>query len=122
MKYLQQKGYRVIPVNPRAHGEKILGEDVYRKLEDIPVSVDMVDIFRKSEECVAFAEQAVRMGAKVLWMQLGVRNEEAAGIAEQAGLKVVMNRCPKIEYARLHGELSWNGINSGVISSKRRRV
>ncbi len=112
----------MIPVNPRAHGEKILGEDVYKHLEDIPVPVDMVDVFRKSEECVQYAEQAIAIGAKVLWLQLGVRNDEAARLAEEAGLKVVMNRCPKIEYARLHGELGWNGINSGVISSKRRKI
>jgi len=122
MKYLQQKGFRVIPVNPRAHGEHILGEPVYKSLADIGEKIDMVDVFRKSEECVGYAEEAVRIGAKVLWLQLGVRNDEAARIAEEAGLKVVMNRCPKIEYARLHGELSWNGINSGVISSKRRKI
>jgi len=122
MKYLQQKGFRIIPINPSAHGEKILGEPVYKSLADIEEHVDMVDIFRRSEECVPYAEEAIRMGAKVLWMQLGVRNDQAAEIAEAAGLKVVMNRCPKIEYARLHGELSWNGINSGVISSKRRKI
>lgn len=122
MKYLQQKGYRVIPVNPVAHGKTILGEPVYKALADIEEKVDMVDVFRKSEECVGYAEEAVRLGAKVLWLQLGVRNDEAARIAEEAGLKVVMNRCPKIEYARLSGELGWNGINSGVISSKKRKI
>lgn len=122
MKYLQQKGYRVIPVNPRAHGEKILGEEVYKHVEDISIKIDMVDVFRKSEECVQYAEQAIQIGAKVLWLQLGIWNDEAARTAEKAGLRVVMNRCPKIEYARLHGELGWNGINSGVISSKRRRI
>lgn len=121
MKYLQQKGYRIIPVNPRAAGEEILGEEVYKQLSDIPVRIDVVDVFRRSEECVQYAEQAIEIGAKVLWLQLGVHNDEAARIAEAAGLKVVMNRCPKIEYARLQGELSWNGINSGVISSKRRK-
>jgi len=122
MKYLQRKGYRVIPVNPRADGETILGETVAGSLSDIEEKVDMVDIFRKPEECVGYAEEAVRMGAKVLWLQLGVRNDEAARIAEEAGLTVVMNRCPKIEYARLSGELGWNGINSRVISSKRRKI
>ena len=122
MKYLQQKGYRVIPVNPGVAGKEILGEEVYAKLADIPVKVDMVDVFRRSEECVPYAEQAVEIGAKVLWLQLGIRNDEAAVLAEKAGLKVVMNRCPKIEYARLQGELSWNGINSGVISSKKRKL
>ncbi len=122
MKYLQQKGYRVIPVNPVAHGQTILGEAVFKSLADISEKVDTVDIFRKSEECVGYAEEAVRIGAKVLWLQLGVWNDEAARIAEAAGLRVVMNRCPKIEYARLSGELGWNGINSGVISSKRRKI
>ena len=122
MKYLQKKGYRVIPVNPRAQGETILGEPVVRTLADIGEKVDMVDVFRKPEECVGYAEEAVRIGAKVLWLQLGVRNDEAARIAEEAGLTVVMDRCPKIEYARLSGELGWNGINSHVISSKKRRL
>jgi predicted CoA-binding protein len=122
MKYLQQKGYRVIPVNPTAHGESILGEPVFKSLADIDEKIDMVDVFRKSEECAGYAEEAVRIGAKVLWLQLGVWNDEAARIAEAAALRVVMNRCPKIEYARLSGELGWNGINSGVISSKRRKI
>ncbi|HEM46553.1 MAG TPA: CoA-binding protein [Alphaproteobacteria bacterium] len=122
MKYLQQKGFRVIPVNPRAAGTTILGEQVYATLEEIPQGVDVVDVFRPPAECPAIAEQAARIGARVLWLQLGIRSDEAARIAEDAGLKVVMNRCPKIEYARLHGELGWNGINSRVISSKRRRI
>lgn len=122
MKYLQQKGFRVIPVNPGAAGKDILGEEVYAQLSDIPVKIDMVDVFRRPEECVKIAEQAIAIGAKVLWLQLEIRNDEAAALAEEAGLKVVMNRCPKIEYARLQGELSWNGINSGVISSKRRKI
>jgi len=122
MKYLMQKGYRVIPVNPRSAGDKILGQPVVAKLDEIGETVDMVDAFRPAEECVDIAEQAVRIGAKVLWLQLGIRNDEAARVAEAAGLKVVMNRCPKIEYARLNGELGWNGINSRVISSKRRRI
>ncbi len=122
MKYLQQKDYRVIPVNPMAHGEKILGEPVFKCLADIEENIDMVDLFRKSEDCLPYADEAARIGAKVLWLQIGVWNDEAARIAEEAGLKVVMNRCPKIEYARLHGELGWNGINSGVISSKRRKI
>lgn len=122
MKYLQQKGYRVIPVNPVAAGQTILGEPAVKTLADIGDKVDMVDVFRKSEECVGYAEEAVRIGARVFWLQLGVWNDEAARIAEEAGLKVVMNRCPKIEYARLSGELGWNGINSGVISSKKRKI
>ncbi len=122
MKYLQTKGYRVIPVNPTAAGETILGEKVYASLKDIPEKVDMVDIFRKSEAVGPIVAEAIEIGAKVVWMQLGVRNDEAAAQAEAAGLQVVMNRCPKIEYGRLHGELSWGGINSGIISSKRPKL
>jgi predicted CoA-binding protein len=126
MTYLQSKGYRVIPVNPRAAGQTINGEMTYASLDDIPREetgpIDMVDVFRASKEVPPIAEAAVRIGAKVLWMQIGVRNEEAAHAAEKAGLTVVMNRCPKIEYGRLHGELSWGGFNSRIITSKRRRV
>ena len=120
MKYLQQKGYRVIPVNPRAVGKEILGEPVYGDLAEIPVPVDMVDIFRASHAAGAFADQAAEIGAKVVWMQLEVRDDAAAARAEAAGLKVVMDRCPKIEFSRLFGELGWHGFNSGVISAKRR--
>jgi predicted CoA-binding protein len=122
MKYLQAKGYRVIPVNPMAVGEEILGEKVYASLKDIPAKVDIVDIFRKSEAVPPLVDEAIAIGAKVVWMQLGVRHDEAAATAEKAGLKVVMNRCMKIEFGRLSGELSWSGINSGVISSKRRKL
>jgi len=122
MKYLCRKGYQVVPVNPTAAGKKILGAPVVATLADLSDAPDMVDVFRPAAECVAIAEEAVRIGARVLWMQLGIRNDDAARIAEAAGLKVVMNRCPKIEYARLHGELGWTGINSRVISSKRRKV
>ena len=120
MKYMQQKGYRVIPVNPGIAGQEILGEPVVGSLSDIDAPIDMVDIFRNSEAAGLVADEAIKVGAKVVWMQLGVRNDEAAGRAEAAGLRVVMNRCPKIEFARLHGELSWHGVNSGVITSKRR--
>jgi predicted CoA-binding protein len=121
MKYLQQKGYRVIPVNPQATAEPILGETVYGDLAAVPEPIDMVDIFRRSETAGPIVEEAIRKGAKVVWMQLGVRNDEAAARAEAAGLKVVMNRCPKIEYSRLNGELAWSGVNTGIISSKRRK-
>ena len=121
MKYLQHKGFRVIPVNPGAAGQEILGERVVAALKDIDVPVDMVDVFRNAEASGPIADEAVSIGARVLWMQLGVRNDEAAARAEAAGLTVIMNRCPKIEYGRLHGELGWHGFNSGVISSKRRR-
>ena len=120
MKYLQQKGYRVIPVNPGQAGNKILGETVYAKLADIPEKIDVVDVFRNSEAAGALVDEAIATGAKVFWLQLGVINHDAAERAEKAGMRVIMNRCPKIEYARLSGELSWNGINSRVISAKKR--
>jgi len=122
MKYLQLKGFRVIPVNPRAAGEIVLGEKVHGSLDDVPDAIDMVDVFRSSKEALGITEQAIAKGAKVVWMQIGIRNDEAAEKAEKAGLEVVMNRCPKIEYSRLNGELSWGGFNSGIISSKRRRI
>ncbi len=121
MKYLQHKGYRVIPVNPAAAGQTILGERCYATLEEVPDAVDMVDIFRNAAAAGPITDAAIAKGAAVVWMQLGVRNDEAARRAEDAGLAVVMNRCPKIEYGRLHGELSWGGINSGIISAKRQK-
>jgi predicted CoA-binding protein len=122
MKYLQTKGYRVIPVNPASTGQELLGETVRASLKELPEKIDMVDVFRASEHVGPIADDAIAIGAKYLWLQLGVVNEDAARKAEAAGVKVVMNRCPKIEFGRLSGELSWGGINSGVISSKRARV
>jgi predicted CoA-binding protein len=119
MKYLQAKGFRIIPVNPGHAGQELLGETVYASLADIKEPVDIVDIFRNSEAALGITKEAIRMGAHVVWMQLGVRNDEAAKLAEDAGLKVVMNRCPKIEYGRLSGELSWAGVNSRRLSAKR---
>jgi uncharacterized protein len=122
MKYLQSKGYRVIPVNPGAAGQELLGEKVHARLEDIGEPVEMVDIFRNSEAAGAITDEAIRIGAKVVWMQIQVRNDAAAERAERAGLRVVMNRCPKIEFMRLHGEIGWNGINSNVITNRKRPV
>jgi O-acetylhomoserine (thiol)-lyase len=118
MKYLQSKGYRVIPVNPAIAGKTLLGERVYASLRDIPDKVDMVDMFRAAEEAPGVAADAIAIGAKVLWMQLGIRNDEAGATAEAAGLEVIMNRCPKIEFGRLGGELSWSGVNSGIIRNR----
>jgi predicted CoA-binding protein len=123
MKYLLGKGYRVIPVNPTIAGEEILGQTVVANLADIAEPVDMVDIFRNSAAALEVTREAIRLkdnlGIKVVWMQLGVRNEKAAAEAEGAGLEVVMNRCPKIEYGRLSGEIGWAGVNAGTISAKR---
>ena len=105
MKYLIQKGYRVIPVNPRSAGQELLGETVCSGLDTLPEQVDMVDMFRPAGEAIELVRQAIRLEAKVFWMQLELRNEEAASMAEEQGMKVVMNRCPKIEYSRLFGEL-----------------
>ena len=124
MKYLQAKGYRVIPVNPSIAGQTLLGEKVHASLRDIAEPVDMVDIFRASPYALGVVEEALALKPlpQVIWMQLGVRSDEAAAKAEAAGLKVVMNRCPKIEYGRLSSEISWMGINSRTLSSKRAQV
>ena len=116
-KYLQDHGYRVIPVNP-AYPE-VLGEKCYPSLKDVPEKIDLVDCFRKAEEIPALAEDAIAIGARVLWMQLGVENPAARRIAEAAGLDVVENRCMKIEHGRFFGGLGWAGVNTGVISARR---
>ena len=126
MKYLQQKGYRVVPVNPGNAGNEIHGETCYAGLVDVPAPFEMVDIFRRSEDASGIVDEAISLkddkGIRVIWMQIGVIDEDAAARAEAAGLKVIMDRCPKIEFGRLNHELSWSGINSGVISSKRPRL
>jgi predicted CoA-binding protein len=116
-KYLQEHGYRVIPVNPTY--DSILGEKCYKRLSDIPDRVDVVDCFRKSSEIPAIADEAIAIGAKVLWMQLGVENAEARAKAEAAGLEVIENRCMKIEHGRFFGGLGWAGVNTKVISARR---
>ena len=116
-KYMQDHGYRVIPVNPTY--QEVLGQTCYPALSAIAEPIDVVDCFRKAEEMVPLAHDAVAAGAKVLWMQLGIRNDEAARIATQAGLDVVMDRCVKIEHARILGGLNWAGVNTGIISARR---
>jgi predicted CoA-binding protein len=119
MLYLQSKGYRVIPVNPRYAGKQILGETVLASLDDLESPPDMVQIFRRSEDAPPVVDDAIRVGAKVLWLQLGVRHDQAAEKARAAGLAVVQDRCPKIEYGRLFGEIGWAGVNRRMISSKK---
>jgi len=118
-KYLQEHGYRIIPVNPKY--PEILGERCYRSLRDIPEKVDVVDVFRKTADVMPIAEDAIAIGAKVLWQQIGVKNAAAAEKAEGAGLEAVMDRCMKIEHGRLFGGLNWVGVNTRVISAKRPR-
>lgn len=119
MLYLQTKGYRVIPINPRYAGTTILGERVLGSLDELDAPPDMVQIFRRAKDVPPVVEDAIRIGAKVLWLQLGVRHDEAAARAAAAGLLVVQDRCPKIEYGRLFGEIGWAGVNRRVISSKK---
>ena len=120
-KYLIDKGYTVFPINPGHAGKEILGRMTHARLADVPQAVDMVDIFRASDAVPPIVDEALALDplTKAIWMQLGVRNDAAAAKAEAAGVKVVMNRCPKIEYARLAGEIGWNGVNSRVISARK---
>jgi predicted CoA-binding protein len=123
LKYLLQKNYRVYPINPGQAGREILGQKFYARLADLTEPVDVVDIFRNSAAAPGIVAEAIaekdRLGINVIWMQLGIRNDEAARMAEEAGLKVVMNRCPKIEFGRLSGEIGWSGVNARVLSAKK---
>jgi hypothetical protein len=120
-KYLLERGYTMIPVNPGHDGHTMLGQRIYARLSDIPVPVDMVDIFRGSQYALGIVQEALTLKPRpqAIWMQLSVRNDEAAALAEASGLKVVMNRCPKIEYGRLSSEIAWMGVNTRTLSSKR---
>ena len=122
MKYLIQKGYNVIPINPNTAEKEIFGKRIFPNLKSLTEQVDMVDMFRPEAEAYNLVNDSIEIGAKVFWMQLDIINIDAAKKAEKSGMKVVMNRCPKIEYARLFGELGWNGINTGVITNRRRRI
>jgi predicted CoA-binding protein len=123
-KYLLERGYHMIPVNPGLAGQELLGQKVYAKLADIPEPVDMVDIFRARQYALAIVQEALALAPRpqVIWMQLGIRNDEAATLAEENGLKVVMNRCPKIEYGRLSSEIAWMGVNTRTISAKKAQL
>ena len=123
-KYLLERGYRMIPVNPGLAGQELLGQKVYGRLADIPEPVDMVDIFRAAPYALGIVEETLKMQPRprVVWMQLGIRNDAAATLAEHNGLKVVMNRCPKIEYGRLSSEISWMGVNSRTLTSKKAQI
>jgi predicted CoA-binding protein len=123
-KYLLERGYRMIPVNPGLAGQELLGRRVYGKLADVPEPVDMVDIFRASQYALGIVQEALALSPRpqVIWMQLGVRSDEAARLAEANGLKVVMNRCPKIEYGRLSSEIAWMGVNTRTLTSKKAQL
>src|ERR1700732_930310 len=120
-KYLLERGYRMIPVNPGHAGETMLGQKIYARLSDIPEPIDMVDIFRAARYALPIVQEALALKPRpqVIWMQLGIRNDEAAALAEANGLKVVMNRCPKIEYGRLSSEIAWMGVNTRTITSRK---
>ena len=123
-KYLMERGYRMIPVNPGQAGHDIVGQKVYAKLADIPEAVDMIDIFRNPQYALGIVNEALALKPRpaVIWMQLGVRNDEAARLAKDNGLKVVMNRCPKIEYGRLSSEIAWMGVNTRTLSSQKAKL
>jgi uncharacterized protein len=120
-KYLLERGYAMFPVNPLRAGEQILGRRIYARLSNVPEPIDMVDIFRSSRHALPIVQEALALNPRpqVIWMQLGIRNDEAAALAEAGGMKVVMNRCPKIEYGRLSSEIAWMGVNTRTISAKK---
>jgi uncharacterized protein len=123
-KYLLERGYKMIPVNPGHAGEDMLGQRIYARLADVPEPIDMIDIFRGSQYALAIVQDALALKTRpqVIWMQLGVRNDEASALAEANGMKVVMNRCPKIEYGRLSSEIAWMGVNTRTLSSKKATI
>jgi predicted CoA-binding protein len=123
-KYLGERGYNMIPINPGLAGKELLGRKIYARLSEVPEPIDMVDVFRASNYALPIVQEALTLKPKprVIWMQLGIRNDEAAALAEANGMKVVMNRCPKIEYGRLSSEVSWMGINSRTLSSKKAKA
>jgi predicted CoA-binding protein len=123
-KYLGERGYNMIPINPGLAGKELLGRRIYGRLSEVPEPIDMIDIFRASKYAVPVVQEALTLSPKprVIWMQLGVRNDEAAVLAEANGMKVVMNRCPKIEYGRLSSEIGWIGVNSRTLTSKRAQL
>jgi predicted CoA-binding protein len=123
-KYLMERGYNMIPINPGLDGKELLGRKIYGRLSQVPEPIDMIDVFRAAKYALPIVQEALTLTPKprVIWMQLGVRNDEAAALAEASGMKVVMNRCPKIEYGRLSSEIGWIGVNSRTLSSKRAQV
>ena len=123
-KYLMERGYNMIPINPGLGGKELLGRTIYGHLSEVPEPIDMVDVFRAAKYALPIVQEALTLKPmpQVIWMQLSVRNDEAAALAEQAGIKVVMNRCPKIEYGRLSSEISWIGVNSRTLTSKRAQI
>jgi hypothetical protein len=123
-KYLMGRGYNMIPINPGLGGKELLGRRIYGRLSEVPEPIDMIDVFRAAKYALPIVQEALTLTPKprVIWMQLGVRNDEAAALAEASGMKVVMNRCPKIEYGRLSSEIGWIGVNSRTLSSKRAQI
>ena len=121
-KYLKNRGYKIIPINPVTKKNKILGERVYRTISELEFVPDMVDLFVKKERVLAFVKEAIKIQTKTIWLQLGLIDKESEKMASRANINFIMNRCPKIEYAKFSGELGWAGINSNIISNKRNLI